>query len=87
MEKKQIQCVKKEKELFHSLNQTNRAFTPSENNMVHLDNNYILNAYFWNCQKIFVCPSYINGLSSQAALFRISSEERRWVVVKCIHVA
>lgn len=54
--------------------------------MLYLNNNYILKAYFWNCHKIFVCLSDINGLSAQAALFRRSSEERRWAAVKCNHV-
>lgn len=54
--------------------------------MVHLNNNYVLKAYFWNCHKICVRLSDINGLSSQAALFRRSSEERRWAAVKFNHV-
>ncbi len=71
------------KVLSHSLSQINCASTPKANNiMVYLNNNHSLKAYFWNCHKIFMCLSDINGLSSRAALFRRSSEEKRCAAVK-----
>lgn len=69
--------------LTHSPTQTNDGCPSKANNiMVYLNDSYILKAYFWNCHKIFMCLNDINGWSSLAAVFRKSSEERRWAAVK-----